>query len=94
MFLPHIIPPLMILIRTNDAFLLDNLYQCVNAIIGTVPKAIDKFSDIIFETINEVMPIQSLQVLELIRLLNVNCRDQLTTEMYLLLPRILQLIDL
>ena len=89
MFLPLIIPPLMMLIKTNDADLIESLYQCINAIIGTVPKAIDKFSDIIFETINEVLQIQSLQVLELVRLLNVNCKDLLITDMYLLLPKIL-----
>lgn len=65
----------MILIKTNDPVLNESLYQCVNAIIGTVPKAIDKFSDIIFDTINEVLLIQALLVLELIRLLNVNCKD-------------------
>jgi hypothetical protein len=54
-FLPVIIPPLMILIKTNDADLILDLYQCVNAIIVNVPKDINKFSDIIFETINEVM---------------------------------------
>ena len=43
------------LIKTNDADLIESLYQCINAIISTVPKSIDKFSDIIFETINEVI---------------------------------------
>lgn len=45
----------MMLIKTNDPDLIESLYQCINAIIGTVPKAIDKFSDIIFDTINEVL---------------------------------------
>ena len=92
-FLPLIIPPLMTLIKTDDHVLNESLYQCVNAIIGTVPIAIDKFSDIIFETINEVLEDQALQVLELVRLLNVNCRDSLITDMYLLIPRIVQLIE-
>lgn len=59
-FLPVIIPPLMILIKTNDADLIIDLYQCVNAIIVSVPRDISKFSDIIFETINEVMFTQAL----------------------------------
>jgi hypothetical protein len=54
-FLPVIIPPLMILLRTNDLALIVDLYQCVNAIIVSVPRDINKFSDLIFETINEVM---------------------------------------
>ena len=92
-FLPVIVPPLMILIKTNDIDLIIDLYQCVNAIIMSVPREINKFSDIIFETINEVMFIQSMQVLELIKLLNVNCKDSLVTDMYLLLPKVLQLIE-
>lgn len=36
---------------------------------------------------------QALQVLELIKLLNVNCKDFLVTDMYLLLPKVLQLIE-
>jgi hypothetical protein len=34
-----------------------------------------------------------MQVLELIKLLNVNCKDSLVTDMYLLLPKVLQLIE-
>lgn len=45
----------MMLIKTNDSVLNESLHQCINAIIGTVPKAIDKFADLIFETINEVL---------------------------------------
>ena len=56
-FLPLIIPPLMTLIKTNDPVLNESLYQCINAIIGTVPKSIDKFSDIIFDTINDVLSV-------------------------------------
>lgn len=92
-FLPVIVPPLMILIRTNDVDLIIDLYQCLNAIIVSVPRDINKYADIIFETINEVMFTQALQVLELIKLLNINCKDTLITDMYQLLPRVLQLIE-
>lgn len=92
-FLPVIIPPLMILIKTNDADLILDLYQCVNSIIISVPRDVNKFADIVFETINEVMFTQALPVLELIKLLNVNCKDSLVTDMYLLLPKVLQLIE-
>lgn len=54
-FLPVIVPPLMILIRTNDADLIIDLYQCLNAIIVSVPRDLIKYAEIIFETINEVM---------------------------------------
>ena len=60
MFLPLIIPPIMILIQSYDHVLNESLYQCINAIIGTVPKAIEKFSDIIFDTINDILGSQSL----------------------------------
>lgn len=92
-FLPVIIPPLMILIKTNDADLILDLYQCVNSIISSVPRDIARFADILFETVHEVLFTQSLQVLELIKLLNVNCRENLVTDMYLLLPKVLQLIE-
>jgi len=92
-FLPVIIPPLMILIKSNDQDLIFDLYQCLYAIIASVPASINKFSDIIFETINEVIVTQSIQVLELIKLLNINCKEMLTTDMFLLLPKVLQLVE-
>ena len=55
LFLPLVIPPIMMLIQNNDTVLNESLFQCINSIITTAPKAIDKFSDIIFETINEVL---------------------------------------
>jgi Domain of unknown function (DUF3385) len=92
-FLPVIVPPLMILIRTNDLDLILDLYQCLNAIIVSVPRDVNKYADIIFETINEVMFVQAVQVLELIKLLNIHCKDTLVTDMYLLLPKVLQLVE-
>lgn len=87
------IPPLMILIKANDPDLIIPLYECLYAIVASVPNNINKFSDIIFETINEVILTQSISVLELIKLLNSNCKDLLTTDMFLLLPKVLQLIE-
>ena len=93
LFLPLIIPPIMLLIQNNDMVLNESFFQCINSIISTAPKAIDRYSDIILETINDVLYTQSKNVLELIRLLNENCKDQLITQMYLLLPKVLQLIE-
>lgn len=56
-FLPVIIPPLMILIKSNDQDLIFDLYTCLYAIIECVPTSMNKFSDIIFDTVNEVMVI-------------------------------------
>jgi len=92
-FLPVIVPPLMILIRTNDEVLMQDLYQCLNAIIVSVPRDLTKYADLIFDSINNVMFTQSFQVIDLIKLLNVNCKDVLVTDMYLLLPKLLQLIE-
>lgn len=94
-FLPVIVPPIMILIRSNDLDLIQDLYSCLYAIVVAVPRDVVKYADLIFETINEVMfsQQQAVPVLDLVRLLNVNCKDSLVTDMYLLLPRVLQLIE-
>jgi hypothetical protein len=84
----------MILIKSNDSQeLINELYQCVYAIIGSVPRDINKFSDILFETIHEVLFSQPLHVLSLINLLNASCNELLTTDMFLLLPKVLTLIE-
>ena len=72
---------------------MNELYQCVYAIIGSVPRDINKFSDILFETIHEVLFSQPLHVLSLINLLNASCNELLTTDMFLLLPKVLTLIE-
>jgi len=59
----------------------------------SVPRDLTKYADLIFDTINNVMFTQSFQVIDLIKLLNVNCKDVLVTDMYLLLPKVLQLIE-
>jgi hypothetical protein len=83
----------MILIKSNGTDLINDLYQCVYAIIGSVPKDINKFSDILFETIHEVINTQSIHILGLINLLNISCKELLTTDMFLLLPKVLTLIE-
>lgn len=52
----------------------------------------DKFSEIIFETITDAINIQPHKILDLIKTLNSNCKD-LETEMYLILPTVLSLVE-
>ena len=92
-FMPMLIPPLMHLMKQNDSNLTDYLFSCINMIIMFVPEAMIKFADPIFEMIHMVIHLQTIQIIKLLAEINQRYKNKLFSYMYLVLPKVLMIIE-
>jgi len=92
-FMPMLIPPIMHLMKANDSNLTDYLFSCINMIIMFVPEAMIKFADPIFEMIHKVIHLQTIQIIKLLAEINQRYKNKLFSYMYLVLPKVLMIIE-
>jgi hypothetical protein len=83
----------MHLMKQNDSNLTDYLFSCINMIIMFVPEAMIKFADPIFEMIHMVIHLQTIQIIKLLAEINQRYKNKLFSYMYLVLPKVLMIIE-
>lgn len=62
-------------------------------IIMFVPEAMIKFADPIFEMIHKVIHLQTIQIIKLLAEINQRYKNKLFSYMYLVLPKVLMIIE-
>jgi len=92
-FMPMLIPPLMNLMKANDPYLTNSLFDCVNMIIVYIPQAMLEFADPIFDMLHIVIHLQPNLVIKLLAEINKRYKAKLFSHMYLMLPQVLSLIE-
>ena len=93
-YIPMIIPPLMDLIKQNDAYRTQDLFGIVSLIVKELPEAVLKFADHIFEMIHLMIHVQPKYVLKLLQEINKpELKSKMFSHMYLILPEVLTLIE-
>jgi len=92
-FMPMLIPPLMHLMKQNESNLTESLFSCFNMIIQFVPETMIKFADPIFDMIHQVIHLQTIPIIFLLAEINRRYKNKLFSYMYLVLPKVLMIIE-
>ena len=95
-YLHLVIPPLLKLIKYSEhSHLNESLYHCLFVIINTVKEQIGTFCDDMFDTMHEIFMEKEHQghLLDLLKLIGHHASSKLKEEMYLLVPKLLNIIE-